>query len=152
MPETAAACGVTVAIENLLPDEDGGRLGSRPEHFERFARAFDHPNMGFCLDTGHALVAGRQEAHAFPAAMGERLIAFHLADNAGDRGSHLAQQDYGHSVCIETPSFDFGPDFTDDAWKRWWTTPWPWRNNPKLVPGPSPSEGAACPCVTLTPR
>jgi hypothetical protein len=21
-------------------------------------------------------------------------------------------------VCIETPPFDFGPDFTDDAWKR----------------------------------
>ena len=134
MLETAAACGVTVALENMLPGEDGGRLGSRPEHFERFARAFDHPNLDFCLDTGHALVAGRQDAHAFPAAMGERLIAFHLADNAGDRDSHLApghgrvewghvfrtaqQLDYGHFVCIETPPFDFGPDFTDDAWKR----------------------------------
>ena len=71
MLETAATCGVTVALENMLPGEDGGRLGSRPEHFERFARAFDHPNLGFCLDTGHALVAGRQDTHAFPAAMGE---------------------------------------------------------------------------------
>ena len=134
MLESAAACGVTVALENMLPGDDGGRLGSRPEHFERFAQAFDHPNLGFCLDTGHALVAGREQADAFPAAMGARLIAFHLADNAGDRDSHLApghgrvewghvfrtaqQLGHAHSMCIETPPFDFGPDFTDDAWKR----------------------------------
>jgi len=104
MLETAAACGVTVALENMLPGEDGGRLGSRPEHFERFARAFDHPNLGFRLDT-HALVAGRQDAHAFPPPWGH---VFRTAQ----------QLDYGHSVCIETPPFDFGPDFTDDAWKR----------------------------------
>ncbi|HJP29807.1 MAG TPA: sugar phosphate isomerase/epimerase family protein [Candidatus Latescibacteria bacterium] len=134
MLERAAGCDVTIAIENMLPGDDGGRLGSRPEHFERFACAFDHPNLGFCLDTGHALVAGRENAHAFPAAMGERLVAFHLADNAGDRDSHLAPghgrvewghvfraaHDLGHagSMCIETPPFDFGPDYTDDAWKK----------------------------------
>ena len=133
MLERAAACGVTVAVENMLPGEAGGRFGSHPSHFEDFAREFGHPNLGFCLDTGHALVAAHEGAHEFPAAMGERLIAFHLADNAGDRDSHLgpghgrvewshvfraaARLGHAHSMCIETSPFDYGPDFSDDAWK-----------------------------------
>lgn len=133
MLERAAACGVTIALENMLPGDAGGRLGSRPEHFERWARQFSHPNLGFCLDTGHALVAARARAPEFPAAMGERLVAFHLADNAGDRDAHLgpghgrvewghvfrtaAALGHAHSLCIETPPFAYGPDYTDDAWK-----------------------------------
>ena len=79
----------TIALENMLPSE-GGRFTSRPEHFERIIRDFVHPNLGFCLDTGHALVAGRGNAHRFFEVMGPRIVAFHLADNAGDRDSHLA--------------------------------------------------------------
>ena len=79
-----------MVLDLMLPGEDGGRLGSRPEHFERFARAFDHPNL--------------------------------VLPGPTTRG------------------------------RGWWMTPWPWRNNPELVPGPLPSEGAACPSVTLTPR
>jgi len=130
---SAVANGVTIALENMLPGDAGGRLASRPEHFERFAREFGDPRLGFCLDTGHALVAGHERAAEIPAAMGDRLVAFHLADNAGDRDSHLApgrgrvdwgkvfataaSLGYSHSMCIETSPFDYGPDFSDDAWK-----------------------------------
>ncbi|MEC7843247.1 MAG: sugar phosphate isomerase/epimerase family protein [Candidatus Latescibacterota bacterium] len=126
----------TLALENMLPGDQGGRLGSRPEHFERITAEFGHSNLGFCLDTGHALVAGggREEADAFVEAMGPHLVAFHLADNAGDRDSHLApghgRVDFGaafrtasatgykYSMCIETPPFAQGPAYSLDAWKQ----------------------------------
>ena len=61
----------TLVLENMLPGDQGGRLCSRPEHFERIATEFGHSNLGFCLDTGHALVAGggHEGALAFVEAM-----------------------------------------------------------------------------------
>ena len=129
----AEVLNFTIALENMLPS-DGGRFTSRPEHFERIVRDFAHPNLGFCLDTGHALVASRGDAHRFFDVMAPRMVAFHLADNAGDRDSHLApghgrvnwrrffrqaaRIEYRHTMCIETQPFDFGPDYTDSAWKK----------------------------------
>lgn len=132
----AEGLGYTIALENMLPG-DGGRLGSRPEHFERFAQEFKHPNLGFCLDTGHALVAaGPERADEFSAVMAPRIAAFHLADNAGDRDSHLApghgmvdwmsvfqraaQLGYARSMCIETPPFAHGPNnsYSLGAWRQ----------------------------------
>lgn len=126
----------TLALENMLPGDQGGRLCSRPEHFERIAAEFGHSNLGFCLDTGHALVAGggHEGADAFVGAMSPHLVAFHLADNAGDRDSHLApghgrvefgsvfrkaaEMGYEFSMCIETPPFAQGPAYSLDAWKQ----------------------------------
>ncbi len=130
----AESLGMVIALENMLPGPAGNRLGSRPEHFGHFTRAFAHPNIGFCLDTGHALVAtGKAErVDEFFQAMGPRLVAFHLADNAGDRDSHLApghglvdwgrvfrqaaELGFAQSMCIETPPFAPGPDYSDAAW------------------------------------
>jgi sugar phosphate isomerase/epimerase len=129
----AEALGFTIALENMLPSE-GGRLASRPEHFEMFARQFKGPNLGFCLDTGHALVAGGPGgADEFYAVMAPHIVAFHLADNAGDRDSHLApghglvdwtaffrrtaELRYSRSICIETPPFAHGPNYGLDAWR-----------------------------------
>ena len=66
--------------------------------------------------------------------MGSRLAAFHLADNAGDRDSHLApghgrvewgpvfrkaaELGYEFTMCIETAPFAFGPEYSRDAWKQ----------------------------------
>lgn len=130
----AEALGLTLALENMLPGEQGDRFGSRPEHFALLREKFGHPRLAFCLDTGHALVAGRERAADFPRVMGRELVAFHLQDNAGDRDSHLAP---GHGrvdwpavfrgmealgyrgvACIEASPFDFGPDYTPAAWRR----------------------------------
>ena len=131
----AEKLGFTIALENMLPGEDGARLGSRPEHLARFSAEFGHPHLGFCLDTGHALVAGGgpEGADEFFEVMGPRMVAFHLADNAGDRDSHLApgrglvdwtrffqrarEMGYAHSMCIETPPFAAGPNYSLEAWK-----------------------------------
>ncbi len=133
----AASLGIVIAIENMLPGADGPRVGSSPEHLSAIAERFAHPNLGFCLDTGHALVAGGPDgANEFFRAMAPMLAAFHLADNAGDRDSHLAPGrglvdwdavfagmaaiGYAHPACIETPPFAHRQDgsFSRDAWKK----------------------------------
>jgi sugar phosphate isomerase/epimerase len=134
----AESNGIQIALENMPPGSEGGRLTSRPEHLERLAMEFDHTHLGFCLDTGHALLAGGPEhAGDFFEAMAPRLSAFHLADNAGDRDSHLApghglvdwnqffrqaaRLDYPHGMCIEAPPFAPGPNYTLEAWRQLFT-------------------------------
>jgi sugar phosphate isomerase/epimerase len=132
----AEALGLVIAVENMLPGIEGPRLGSAPQHFTELTARLGHPALGYCLDTGHALMAGGPEGQAaFLEAMGSRLVAFHLADNAGDRDSHLApgrglvdwravfrgmaRQGYAHPACIETPPFAWGPHDTYgiEAWR-----------------------------------
>jgi sugar phosphate isomerase/epimerase len=128
----AEKLGFSIALENMLP-AGGARFTSRPTHFEQILNDFDHPSLGFCLDTGHALVAGGENAVRFQEVMGSHLRAYHLADNAGDRDSHLApghglvdwqttfriaaKQEYRGAMCIETPPFAQGPDYSLEAWK-----------------------------------
>lgn len=131
---SAERLGLSLALENMLPGKAGRRLGSEPGHLARMAERFTHPRVGFCLDTGHALVAGHERAAEFGDAMGDRIIAFHLADNAGDRDSHLApglgNVDWaevfprvdafarsGGVPCIETPPFAFGPNYSYAAYR-----------------------------------
>ena len=128
----AEKLGFIIALENMLP-AGGGRFTSRPAHFEQLLSEFDHPGLGFCLDTGHALVAGGEDAADFQMTMGSHLRAYHLADNSGDRDSHLApgrglvnwtkvfrraaEQKFQGAMCIETPPFAKGPDYSLEAWK-----------------------------------
>ncbi len=134
MLPAAEALGITIALENMLPAE-GGRFMSRPEHIERLIRDFGHPNLGFCLDTGHALVSGGPyHAGEILDAMAPAIVAFHLADNAGYTDSHLApgrglvdwtavfrraaELQYAGTMCIETQPFSHGPKFSDESWRR----------------------------------
>ncbi len=126
--------GMNLALENMLPGKEGGRFGSDPEHFVMLRQRCGHARLGFCLDTGHALVAAHENAHLFFEAMGEDIIAFHLADNAGDRDSHLAPgrglvdwvgvfqnmeaMDFDGVPCIETPPFAFGPNYSVESYRR----------------------------------
>ena len=132
----AEELNLVIALENMLFGERG-RAGSLPEHFTVFAEKFGHPNLGFCLDTGHALVAGGPNGPAnFFEAMSKRLVAFHLHDNAGDRDSHLApghglvdwkvlfgrmaEMKFSDAVCIEAPPFNYSDNYkySLDAWKQ----------------------------------
>jgi sugar phosphate isomerase/epimerase len=132
----AAERRVLLALENMLPRE-GMRFCSRPEHLERIHREIKHPSLGFCLDTGHALIAGGPEgAHRFFEAMEGRLVAFHLSDSAGDRDMHIApgrglvdwrrffraaaRIGYTRSMCIETSPFAHAvrDTFAVQAWRE----------------------------------
>jgi sugar phosphate isomerase/epimerase len=127
----AQSLGLKLALENMLPGDEGGRFGSRPEHFARILQVSDHPGLGFCLDTGHALVSLHERAHEMFEVMAPKLAAFHLVDNAGDRDSHLApgrglvkwdqvfqgmaRISYSGAACIEAPPFDYGPNYRPEA-------------------------------------
>lgn len=78
--------GIPVALENLgLSDSD---LLESPEELVDVLSA--HPNYGFCLDVGHALVQRGPRGYAeYYQPLKHRLIHFHLHDNHGSQDIHL---------------------------------------------------------------
>ena len=129
----AERLGVCIAIENM-PPAGGSRFGSRTEHFRRMIKEFDHASFGFCLDTGHALIAGGPDgARAFFETMMPHLKAFHLSDTSGDRDIHIApghglvdwrsvfrgmaEMSFDKPACIETTPFAHGPNYSIEAWR-----------------------------------
>ncbi len=80
----AAANGVTLCLENM-PFKPHAL--SRVEAVAAFADEMAHPNMGVCLDTGHAAVFGESAGDAVRR-LGRRLKALHIHDNDGDKDLH----------------------------------------------------------------
>lgn len=81
----AKALGMRVALENL---------GTGRQQVRRFGvslaeltEAFPSPEIGFCLDTGHATLTGL-DMRAEIAAAGKRLISTHIASNDGLTDKH----------------------------------------------------------------
>ena len=126
----------TVAVENMPAERRPDTwFGSVPKHFEAFIKHFDHPQLGFTFDGGHALVAnGPHQFDELLEVMSAKVVAFHLSDNAGDRDSHLAP---GHGLvdwgkvfrlaartgfdgimCIETAPFAPGPVPTSESYRK----------------------------------
>ncbi|MBR4159869.1 MAG: sugar phosphate isomerase/epimerase, partial [Spirochaetia bacterium] len=111
--------------------------GCKNEHMTRLYEENKHPNLGFCLDTGHSLVAHGPNAMSCYEAMKDHLIAFHMQDNAGDKDSHLQpgkgnyfwkelftrlnKTGFNGNVCVEAPPFTFGPNYSKEAWKKMFT-------------------------------
>lgn len=130
----AESISFTLAIENmLLVPGIPSRFGAFPEHIKLIKKEFSHENLGFCYDSGHALIAGKENAALILQEMKPRLKAFHLQDNAGDRDSHLAPgrglvdwenvfkviEEAGFSgyATVEAPPFAPGPDYDMSAWR-----------------------------------
>ncbi len=88
--------GFSLAVEDMTDAARGGRsaLGQRrfgaiiPELHE-LIDAVGAPNMGICLDVGHANVQGVPMDEAVRQCR-DRLIATHIQDNDGLRDQHLA--------------------------------------------------------------
>lgn len=122
-----------IALENMLPFT-GGRYGCNIDHLTELYKRNKHENLGFCMDTGHALVASGENAMDVFQALKGNLITFHLNDNGGDRDSHLApgngnffwkdfftelkKINFTNTVCIEAPPFSYGPDYSVESWKK----------------------------------
>ena len=88
--------GVKILLENMFVRHKGKIYQACCSDFHQAARYVDELNglagekiFGFCLDTGHALLVGKDIKHAM-AALGSRIEAFHIHDNNGVDDQHLA--------------------------------------------------------------
>ena len=102
---TAKAEGVTILLENMIMRMPGKIMGGICNDGLEAARYVDALNeaagaecFGFCLDTGHAMLAGK-EIRRFMQILGPRIKAFHVHDNNGTEDQHLPPfmgiQDWG---------------------------------------------------------
>jgi len=81
LAEYASSKGIVIAIENCGPLTD-------LELLVEVVGALNLPNVGFNIDTGHAVLHGLDIADAIRL-MGSRLMTTHLQDNFGERDDHL---------------------------------------------------------------
>ncbi|MFP4248393.1 MAG: sugar phosphate isomerase/epimerase family protein [Armatimonadota bacterium] len=96
LADHAAQFDFALAIENMtdhLRDATSAvgqrRFGATIEELHQLIDAIDRPNVGICLDVGHAHVQGYEMAEAVRQC-GDRLIATHIQDNDGCSDQHLA--------------------------------------------------------------
>ena len=87
--------GVTVCLENMFTSNRGKIYASCCSDITEAAKYVDELNriagekvFGFCLDTGHILVAGL-DIYDSIVELGSRIEAFHVHDNDGIRDQHL---------------------------------------------------------------
>lgn len=93
---TAKRYGVTILLENMFVRNNGKIYQAVCSDFAAAARMIDALNglageerFGFCLDTGHALLLGKDIRRAMNT-LGSRIQAFHIHDNNGIDDQHLA--------------------------------------------------------------
>jgi sugar phosphate isomerase/epimerase len=78
MAKAAAALDIRLALENLGPFST---LANR-EWLPRLVNAIDEPNVGYCIDSGHAHLIGESVPDWIQLA-GDRLFETHFHDNRG---------------------------------------------------------------------
>jgi sugar phosphate isomerase/epimerase len=83
LAEHARAAGVKMAVENLPPDHLGGSL----EEIKRVLDGLDPAVVGFCLDTGHAML-GDDSPGDYIRSLGQRLLGIHWHGNNGAEDAH----------------------------------------------------------------
>ena len=81
----AAEVGVTVCLENMSYPNSGVRTA---EQIQAFLSAVGADNVGVCLDTGHAVMAGI-DCVEFIRVVGSALAALHVHDNQGLEDNHV---------------------------------------------------------------
>lgn len=83
LAEIAADAGTRIAIENLPPNHLGGSL----HEMELLLEDLDPAVVGFCLDTGHAML-GENPTCDYVRALGRRIFAIHWHGNDCVEDSH----------------------------------------------------------------
>ena len=96
LAETAKKYGVTICLENMFRTHNGKRIAGTCNNPYEAVSFVDRLNeeaggrvFGFCLDTGHALLAGT-DVEKFMTILGGRIECFHVHDNNGIEDQHLA--------------------------------------------------------------
>lgn len=80
--ELAEKYQVGIALENM------SRRLCTAGHLIQLVDALDSPFVGVCWDTGHAHIAGQNQAESIRA-LGHRLHALHIQDNDGTADQHM---------------------------------------------------------------
>lgn len=80
---TADDCGLKIALENMLP----GHIGDTLEEMTDLVESMGSATAGYCLDTGHAFLAGI-DLGDMVRAFHPRLYAIHWQDNDGQADRH----------------------------------------------------------------
>ena len=93
IPE-AKRTGVKILLENMFTSYKGKRMEAACSDMRDACRYIDDLNaaageevFGFCYDSGHAALLGKDQGTAIRA-LGRRLLALHLHDNDGTRDNH----------------------------------------------------------------
>lgn len=112
--ELAQKSGVGIALENMSRPESGMTTA---EGLSRLIDRFGSASVGACWDTGHAHIAGVDQAASIHA-LGKRLQALHVQDNDGVSDQHMPP----HFGTIDWPALvralreiEFPNDFTFEA-------------------------------------
>lgn len=88
--ERAKQIGIGIAVENMV-DYSGRRrryCGGDPEELIELVDAFNDPDLGMCIDIGHANNSGIYTPD-FIRMAGKRLKCTHVNDNLADKDTHL---------------------------------------------------------------
>lgn len=80
--DRASGLGLRVAVENVF-DEN-------PDALRMLLEKIDHPDFGFCFDTGHFNLFSAVPMEQWFKALGSRLVEVHLHDNDGTSDAHQA--------------------------------------------------------------
>lgn len=81
--------GVGMAIENMIWGCGNKNVWADPANLIALVDQLNQPDIGICLDTGHAFLSGYQPEDCVRA-FGSRLKATHIDDNHGNHGDeHL---------------------------------------------------------------
>lgn len=88
--EAAKKAGIGIAVENMV-DFGGKRrryCGGDPDELIELVDTINDPDVGICIDTGHAHLSGI-DVGAFIRMVGSRLKCTHIDDNRRDGDTHL---------------------------------------------------------------
>lgn len=84
LAEIAQDAGTKIAVENLPPDQLCGSLAD----MESLLHGLDPAVVGFCLDTGHAML-GEDSIGDYVRALGGRMFGIHWHANDNSEDAHL---------------------------------------------------------------
>lgn len=87
--KTAEEAGTGIAIENMIGSSYGGRFGATTADIIWLVDELQSDRVGICWDTGHAELSKIAQGPALRA-IGQRLVALHIADNDGLQDRHWA--------------------------------------------------------------
>ena len=118
VPKTMAEkCGTGIAVENMVDFRDNRRryCGGSPDELLQLIERINDPDVGICLDTGHANIAGLA-CPELVRMFGPHLRATHINDNRGKYGDEHLLPYFGSidwpGVMTALKEVGYGGDFS----------------------------------------